>query len=139
MTALLIVEAGDRVLAVPSAEVREIVPMGAVTRLPGAPSHIRGLLNVRGVLLTVIDLGERLGEGAADRRTGDLSVVVVTDSQRSLGLIVNDVHEVTESEVVATSAASGPEASGVVAGLGHFGEAIVLVVDVRGLVQETLA
>jgi hypothetical protein len=41
-------------------DAQEIVPYRACTRLPGAPAHVCGLINVRGTIVTVIDLGVRL-------------------------------------------------------------------------------
>src|SRR5678815_3952238 len=40
--------------------VREIIPFRRATRLPGAPAHVSGLVNVRGAIVTVIDLGAQL-------------------------------------------------------------------------------
>ena len=44
---------------------REIVPIRHATRLPGAPSYVRGLINLRGAIVTVIDLATRLAGSAA--------------------------------------------------------------------------
>ena len=40
--------------------VREIVPVRRATRLPGAPDYVRGLINLRGAIVTVIDLSRRV-------------------------------------------------------------------------------
>ena len=45
--------------------VREIIPYCRATRLPGAPSYVTGLINLRGSIITVLDLGLRLGVAAA--------------------------------------------------------------------------
>lgn len=53
-------------MAVPLRCARETVPVRAVTSMPGVPSWIAGLVNVRGAVLTVVDVGARLGGAASD-------------------------------------------------------------------------
>lgn len=133
----LIVEGGGTLLALAQDVVREIVPARQFTRLPGAPAAVRGLLNVRGTLVTVLDLAERFGHARA--ATGDASVVIGVTAGRTLGLLVDDVHEVTEfadGDFVPPDAAVTDTA---VMGLGHFGERIVLAVDLQELARQTLA
>ena len=70
-TRLLVIEVRGGLYALDSAAVREIVTMPTATRLPGAPPHIRGVVNLRGQLLTVVDLGHRLtGTEEGRRRDG---------------------------------------------------------------------
>src|SRR5688500_19416321 len=47
--------------------VREVVTFRRATRLPGAPPYVCGLVNLRGTLVTVLDLGLRIGSKAVDR------------------------------------------------------------------------
>ena len=73
-------------------QVREIVPMRPVTRLPGAPAWVRGLLNHRGTLVPVMDLSARMGDAPADDR--GRQVLVVEGGERVFGLLVDQVQEV---------------------------------------------
>lgn len=73
-------------LAVPMHAAREVVPERALTRLPGAPPWVAGLLNLRGRVVTVIDLAVQRG-GAASRGP----VVVVESDGRRFGLRVAKV------------------------------------------------
>ncbi len=133
----LIVEGGGTLFALAQEVVREIVPARTFTRLPGAPPAVRGLLNVRGTLLTVLDLAQRFGHGSATAT--DASVVIGVTNGRSLGLLVDDVHEVhgfADGDFVSTSA---DVADSAVMGLGHFGDRIVLAVDLQELARQTLA
>ena len=141
MTSLLLAaESGGSLYAVPSEFVREITPMVAVTRIPKAPDYVRGLLNLRGVLLTVIDLAQRLGREPA--RAIDASVLVLNVDGKTLGLLVDDVHEVFEPEAAPDGMRedlTAGRAGSLVARMGHFREAIVIEVDVPELVRQTLA
>jgi purine-binding chemotaxis protein CheW len=81
--------------------VREVVPFGRVTRLPGAPSYVCGLMNLRGTIVTVVDLGARLGGAPVDRSDGVVLLVSrdpdgTSDAPgaRVAGLAVDLVHDV---------------------------------------------
>ncbi|HEX5632116.1 MAG TPA: chemotaxis protein CheW [Gemmatimonadales bacterium] len=53
---------GGLVCALPAGEVREILPAGPATRIPGAAPAVQGLVNVRGRLVTVVDVHPLLGQ-----------------------------------------------------------------------------
>ncbi len=73
------------------ADVREIVPITATTRLPGAPRHVRGLINLRGSLVTVIDAALCLyGVPAVDT---EASILLVDRGGRVAGVIVDNVFD----------------------------------------------
>jgi purine-binding chemotaxis protein CheW len=120
------VQAAGARYAVPAAFVREITSLGPVTRWPGAPAHVRGLANLRGVLVPVLDLGHRLSGVPAT--STEPAVVVVEAETRLLGVLVDEVHEVLELDVFPAPGGPGPSA-GLVAGLGHFADAVVIVAD----------
>jgi len=93
---LLLFRSGGWVLAVDAGAVREIVPAAPPTRIPGSPAAVRGLVNVRGTLVTVVDAA--LAVGAADTPpagTGTAAagptLVLVEQGARTIGLIVDDV------------------------------------------------
>ncbi len=94
MTALrlLLFRAGGQVFAVEAGAVREILPSSIPTRIPGAPEAVQGLINVRGLLVTVIDAARAITGRASDDgvRTGG-SVILVEKDQRPVGLAVDEV------------------------------------------------
>lgn len=134
---ILLVEAGGGIYGIESSEVREIVTLGPVTRLPGAPTFVRGLTNLRGTVLTVADLSARLtGRPTA---TPEAPAVVVQASGRLLALQVEDVHEVHVLEDAGVEPAPAGAPAGVVCGLGHFGGQVVLLLDIQELARQTLS
>ena len=129
----LLFRVGTAVYGCDIADVREIVPPRKATRLPGTPPYVNGLINLRGAILTVIDLGARL-EG--DRSlTGDGSIIIVEVGGRRMGMAVGDVMDVTPLHIDPP-----PEegADAVLRGLGHLGGTVVIVLDVPALVGEVL-
>ena len=73
-------------------EVREIVPIAATTRLPGAPRFVRGLINLRGTLVTVVDAALCLY--GVSTESADASVLLVERKGRLAGVIVDSVFDI---------------------------------------------
>ena len=73
---MLLVVAAGQTFALPAGQLREVSPLSAVTRVPGQPAHLLGLVSLRGEMVAVIDLAARLaGAQPADARRGFLVVV----------------------------------------------------------------
>ncbi len=115
-------------------DAREILPLRESTRLPGAAAYVRGLINVRGTIVTVIDLGVRLDSSRAPTRTG--SILLVRRRDRLVGLIVDSVADVRPLEI---DESIGAEAGGaIVRGLASLGGAPVVVLDLDALIAQVL-
>lgn len=76
---LLRMAAAGEVLAVPIEDVREILQFSRLTALPRTPDFVRGVMNLRGSVVPVIDLAARLGRARTD--IGRRSCVVVVHSE----------------------------------------------------------
>lgn len=130
---LVATAAGQRV-AVPLLSSREILTVRSVTRLPGAPSWIAGLVNVRGAVLTVMDLSVRLGAAAA---TGP--VVIVELDGRRFGMRVDAVDGVERAAGEEEAVDAARSAAGAVRGLALLPRGAALVVDVVALQRAAIA
>jgi|688.fasta_scaffold22243_2 purine-binding chemotaxis protein CheW len=75
---LLRMSVGDEALAVSIDDVREILQVARLTPLPRTPEFVRGVMNLRGAVVPVIDLSARLGRPATV--TGRRSCIVVVDA-----------------------------------------------------------
>jgi purine-binding chemotaxis protein CheW len=133
----LLFRVGTDVFACEIELVREIVRFARMTRIPGAPPFVRGLLNVRGEVLSVLDVGMRLMPDRAPREDGSIIVVQVGD--RQAGLVVEEVIGVQ------AVASQGDEKQGdakydeeIVRPLGHLDDRIVLLLDVPTFVNQSL-
>ena len=112
---LLLFRTGGRVFAVAAGAVREILPASPSTRIPGAPAPVRGLVTVRGTLVTGVDAGEAIGlEAAAADGTGSGerggTLVLVEYASRPVGLIVDEVLDlvtVSDADLAAGGTAPG--------------------------------
>jgi purine-binding chemotaxis protein CheW len=103
---LLRMAIGDDAVAVAIDDVREILEVGRLTALPRTPDFVRGVMNLRGAVVPVIDLVARLGHPPA--QIGRRSCVVVVESAPP-----ND----DSTEAGAQADAGGPHAETLVVGL----------------------
>jgi purine-binding chemotaxis protein CheW len=90
---LLSVRIGAQEFAFDIKSIREIRGWIASTHLPHAPSFIKGMINLRGTVLVVIDLAERLGLVAQEPNAASV-VVVVEAGERVAGLLVDAVCDI---------------------------------------------
>lgn len=136
---LLLVRAGGATYGVDADAVREITGPLPATRLPGAGPEVLGLVNLRGRLFPVLDLAHRLRGVPSEAQHPE--VVVLSVEGKTLGLLVEDVREVitVEDGMGATPLLAGSGPGGLIREVGHFGEAVVLEVDVRELAAQSLA
>ena len=118
---------------VDSIQIQEIIPFRRVTRLPGAPPYVRGLINVRGTIVTVIDLGMRLDASCAP--VADGSVLLARYRERTVGLAVDEVLDVRG--VVVQEPPEQP-AHGVVRGLSTVDARAVVILDLDAMMHRVL-
>ena len=86
---------GREEFGIPVTQVREVIRVADITRVPHAPPHVRGVANLRGRILAVVELRSRLGLPPAEL-TPRSRVVVVEVRGRVLGLLVDAVRQVTK-------------------------------------------
>lgn len=94
---LMVVEIAGQRFAIDIMSVREIRGWTSSTRLPHAPDHVLGMINLRGQVLPVIDFATRLGLGGSEPHPA--SVVMVTEiGGRMVGLLVDAVCDILTLE-----------------------------------------
>lgn len=121
------------------AEAREIVPLRPLTRLPGAPPFVRGLMNMRGTIVTVIDLGARIEPARGLTQQG--SILLVRSRDRVVGLVVDHVAEVRALEAASDSRAVVPGRAGtggIVKGMATMDDTTVVMLDLEALIDQVL-
>jgi purine-binding chemotaxis protein CheW len=139
---LLIVEVRGQLFGFAASHLREVIPARATTRIPGAPSLVKGLINLRGSLIVVADVAVRLmGTSPSD---DEGSVVLVEVGGKCLGLGVQDVRDVVALAVEpidgSTPVPSGPTAvASLCRGVGRLENEIVIVLDVAALARQVVA
>lgn len=117
--------------------VTEIVGMQRVMEVPDVPPFIKGVINLRGKVIPVMDVRKRFNmiEEAYNERT----VIIVLDINSVLiGLIVDNVSEVMEisESQIDQPPQFGANQEGVIRGLGKQGNKVAILLDVQRLVSE---
>lgn len=87
---IVLLGAGGRRFGVPIDVLREIIPARPFTPLPGSAVSVCGLINLRGRIVTTIDLGARLGLSPCSARP-DHKIVIVDHAGTLVGLAVEEV------------------------------------------------
>lgn len=100
MSGSLVLRCGDRLLALAQRDVSEVFRMVATAaKLPRAPRHCLGVIDCRGVLMPLFDLGARLGltPPRTERQLVDGHIVLVEQSVGHVGFAVDEVRELVET------------------------------------------
>lgn len=95
---------GEQEFCVDIMSVREIRGWTPATPLPRTPSFMKGVINLRGAVLPIVDLGARLGLSTAEP-TARHVIMVVRIGERTVGLLVDavsDIITVTDSQIQPT-------------------------------------
>ena len=127
--------------------VKEIIEFDALTRVPAMPASVRGVINLRGRVVPVVDLAARfdLSEGAITRRSCIVMVELVDNGESVIvGIIVDAVSQVldlAEDEIEPPPTFGTPIGAQFIEGMAETGKKFVIILDVdRALdVSELLA
>jgi purine-binding chemotaxis protein CheW len=80
-------------------EVKEVIEISNITRVPMTPDYIKGVINLRGNVVPVIDLSSRLGyeKSSVTKRSCIILIEIITDGElQSIGMLVDQVKEILE-------------------------------------------
>lgn len=118
--------------------VTEIIGMHAITRVPDVPSYVRGIINLRGKVIPVMDVRARFGmaDRAYDART---CIVVIHLQETEIGLVVDTVSEVIDipDSDIEPPPSIGPRSGGFMRGVGKVGDHVKLLLDAQKLLYGT--
>ncbi len=123
---------GKEEYAIEILKVQEIIGLMSITPVPNMPSYIRGVLNLRGKIIPVMDLRSRFGLPPVDDTT-ETCIVVVQEGQYRMGTVVDKVSEVADidganiEDVPSFGNAIGSE---YLSGIGKHEETVKLLLDV---------
>lgn len=134
---LITFQLGDQVLGLDIMAIREIRAWSPATPLPNVPAHVRGVVNLRGVVLPVFDLRHRLGWGVTDPGARHV-IIVVRVGEQLQGLIVdavNDIVTVPADELQPLPDMGGTSAADYLEGLTTIDDRLILVLALDRLVD----
>ena len=134
-------QVGRETYGVPITSLHEIVRVPEITAVPDAPEYMEGVINLRGKIVSVIDLRKRLGEKkvSSTRRN---RILVVEHRGKLSGLIVDSASEVLKipaTDVEASPTSLSEEGNNCVTGLGKFKGRLIVLLDMTRLLDLGIA
>lgn len=117
--------------------VREVLELVNITRVPRTPDYIRGVINLRGRAVPVVDLKLKFGMGATERTVNTCIIIVevTLDGEATvLGALADSVQEVYEmeaSQIEPTPRMGTPIKADFIRGMGKAGEQFIIILEIN--------
>ena len=129
---------GKETFGVPIGLVHEIVRVPEITAVPDAPDYVEGVINLRGKIISVIDLRKRFGEPQIE--TSRKNRILVAEIEKKLvGLIVDAASEViriAHEEIEAPPEIFEENEVKYVTGVGKLNGRLVILIDLTKILQQ---
>ena len=119
-------------------QVQEVLRFSDIAPVPGAPSYVLGIINLRGNVVTVIDTCQRFGLPPIDI-TDNTRIVIIETNQQVIGILVDAVAEVVylkRSEIETTPNVGNDESAKFIQGVSHKDNQLLILVDLNKLLGE---
>ena len=119
-------------------KVQEIKGYSAITPIPNAPAHIKGMMNLRGTIIPVADLRSKFGMNEAEYNQFTV-IIVVTVGSKVMGLIVDavsDVLNIPRVDIQETPDFGAHVDAQFISGMAKAGEKLVVLVDIEKVLRE---
>lgn len=122
---------------IPIGQVREVIRVSDITRVPQARPHVRGVTNLRGRILAVIEIRTRMGLPAA-ALTPRSRVVVIGIRERLLGILVDGVSQVVK--IPSTTVTPAPDevmspGTDYITGVARLNSRLIILLDLEKVLQ----
>jgi purine-binding chemotaxis protein CheW len=126
--------------------ITEVIRPLKITPLPRMPEFIEGVINLRGVIIPVVDLRKRFSPGKTDQQLKTVRIMIVRgavpseagDGKELLGLLVDSVKEVLsilQKDIEPPPAAATGQNAEFISGMGKVGERLVIFLDITRILS----
>ncbi|WP_390914886.1 chemotaxis protein CheW [Pseudosulfitobacter sp. SM2401] len=134
---LLTFRIGDQEYSLDIMCVREIRGWTKTTPLPHAPAYMKGVINLRGTVLPVMDLAERLGMGSSEHTDRNV-IIVVKHNENMTGLLVDAVSDIialSDDDLRPPPEVGGTRGTGVIKALTLRDERMIRVLNLASVLE----
>ncbi len=131
-TQIVGIQVGRETYGIPIMALHEIVRVPEITAVPDAPAHLEGVINLRGKIVSVVDLRKRFNKPAT-ALTRHSRILVVEHRGRLVGMIVDaasEVLKIAESEIEPAPAMMKEGGLDCVTGLGKYQKRLIILLDI---------
>lgn len=118
--------------------VQEVLRYTEIARVPGAPSYVLGIINLRGKVVTVMDTRQRFGLKPADVNEDSRIVIIEADGQ-VIGILVDAVAEVVylrASEIESPPKVGNEESTSFIHGVSNKNGKLLILVDLSRMLTD---
>lgn len=129
---------GNETYGINVMQVREVLRYTEIAPVPGAPSYVIGIINLRGNVVTVIDTRERFGLPATEV-TDNTRIVILESEEQVVGIMVDAVTEVVylrESEIETAPNVGNDESSRYIQGVCHKNDELLILIEISKLLTD---
>ncbi|GAB6099366.1 chemotaxis protein CheW [Halanaerocella petrolearia] len=134
----IVFEVGTEKFGIKITEVQEIIKPQQVTSLPRSADFIKGIIELRGEVIVIVNLGERLGIGEVAETEG--RVLVVNINGVNAGLVVDDASDVVQINTDQIKSPQGNMAgikTEYLSGVAKLDEELIILLDFEALFSDT--
>jgi purine-binding chemotaxis protein CheW len=119
--------------AIPIEQVREIRAVEKITRVPKSESHVKGIMNLRGLIIPVIDVKEKLGLGTQNASTTKQRILVTTIADSLTGLLVDEVDQVMriQTKDIDSALQATSESHHYIRGIAKLDQRLIILLDAQ--------
>jgi purine-binding chemotaxis protein CheW len=136
---LVVFTLGEDEFGVDIGSVLEIIKVVPITEVPDVPDYVEGIINLRGQIISVIDLEKKLGDKQIEE-TPDTRIMIVSIHDNTLGMKVDSVTEVLRISSEDVSPPPKNLATKVhqnfIKGVGKIGERLIILLNLEGILDK---
>ncbi len=139
---LIVFRLGDEEYGLQIGQIKEVVPTPHITRLPQTPSYVKGVANIRGNVIAVVDLEEKFG---LTRETGQVQkgnyTLVIESNEIKMGVLVRELPNtlnVTQSQIEDSGniIQDGTSEQSYIKGIVKLDDRLIIMLDVFKTISE---
>ena len=121
--------------AIPIEQVREIRSVEKITRVPRSESHVKGIMNLRGLIIPVIDVKEKLGLGTHTTTDSKQRILVANIADSLTGLLVDEVDQVMriQTKDVDSAPQGATDSHHYIRGIAKLDQRLIILLDAEAL------
>jgi purine-binding chemotaxis protein CheW len=137
---IIVFQLKEKEYAIPVEQVRSIEKEQHITRVPGVASYINGVINLRGVVTPIVDLGKRLDLDEAEN-TDSTRIIIAVFNDIEVGLIVdaaNDVLDISRDSIEPPPEIVGGTEVEYINGVVKIGKRLLILLDLEKVMNDQL-
>ena len=125
--------------AIPIEQIREIRAVESITKVPKAKSYVKGIMNLRGLIIPVIDVKEKLGLDSVSTNSSKQRILVAEVNNSLAGLLVDEVDQVMriQTKDVEPAPQGTLESHNYVKGIAKSDKKLIVLLDVEKLLGDS--